>query len=105
MSDLSPTERLAKLRAVEEWLAWQLQQTRQRIRDLEAQTPRYALEPKQHPKHPQPALIHLADCRMPNRATSPVEADTARIGLTKDADNIAPCDFCRPDVALGIVKE
>jgi hypothetical protein len=99
---MPPAERLSKLRAVEAWLDWQLQQTRKRIQDLEAQEPRYVLEPKQHPKHPAPALIHHADCTMVTRATTPVDAHSARIALTKDADNIAACEFCAPDKTLGI---
>ncbi|PAZ15698.1 hypothetical protein CLM62_12950 [Streptomyces sp. SA15] len=105
MSDLPRAERLAKLRALEEWLDWQLHDTRRKIRDLEtAATPpaSYVIEPKQHPKHPAPALIHLAGCTMADRKTSPVEADAARIGLTKDPEHIAACEFCAPGKALGI---
>jgi len=104
MSDLTPAERIAALRNVAAWLEYQLGQTRQRIRELEAQqTPvRYVLEPKPHPKHPQPALIHLADCTMPQRATSPVDDNQARIALTRDPDTFAACEFCAPGKALGI---
>jgi hypothetical protein len=103
VTDLPPDERLAKLRTLEQWLDWQLHDTRRKIADLEkAQAPRYVLEPKMTPKHPQPALIHLADCTMPQRATSPIDADAARIGLTKDPGNIAACEFCAPGKTLGI---
>jgi hypothetical protein len=103
VTDLSPAERLAKLRTLESWLDWQLHDTRRKIRDLEqAAAPRYVIEPKQHPKHPAPALIHLADCTMAQRATSPVEADAARIGLTKDPELIAACEFCAPGRSLGL---
>jgi hypothetical protein len=37
MNDLPPVERLAKLRALEEWLDWQLNSTRVKIRTLEVQ--------------------------------------------------------------------
>ncbi|MFE7394793.1 DUF6233 domain-containing protein [Streptomyces sp. NPDC057582] len=37
MSDPGSVSRLDKLRALEEWLDWQLRQTRGRIRELEAQ--------------------------------------------------------------------
>ncbi|GAA3482350.1 DUF6233 domain-containing protein [Streptomyces yanii] len=37
MSDLGSMSRLDKLRALEEWLDWQLRQTRGRIQQLEAQ--------------------------------------------------------------------
>lgn len=103
MSDLTPVERLAKLRTLESWLDWQLHDTRRKIQALEqAQQPaRYVLEPKQNPKHPQPALVHLADCTMPQRDTMPVKADAARVGLTKDPGNIAACEFCAPGKSLG----
>jgi hypothetical protein len=103
MNDLSPAERLAKYRAVEEWLVWQLGQTRRKIRDLEQPPPTaYVIEPKQHPRHPQPALIHTADCTMPQRDTSPVKDDQARIALTKGGDDITGCEFCNPGASLGL---
>jgi hypothetical protein len=104
VTELSPAERLARYRAVEAWLQWQLAQTRRTIADLEQQQrpARYVIEPKKHPQDPAPALIHLADCTMPNRKTSPVDADSARLGLTKDAENIAACEFCAPDKTLGV---
>ncbi|MER6350699.1 DUF6233 domain-containing protein [Streptomyces sp. NPDC001634] len=104
MSDLPPAERLAKLRTLEEWLDWQLRDTRRKIEQLERQQQpaRYVIEPKQHPKHPEPARIHLADCTMAQRKTSPISEHDARLGLTKDPDNIAACPFCEPDKTLGL---
>jgi hypothetical protein len=105
MTDLPIAERLARHRTVEAWLVWQLEQTRRTIRELEqaAEQPvRYVIEPKQNPKHPQPALVHLADCTMPNRKTMPVDASEARVGLMKDAENIAACEFCNPGESLGL---
>lgn len=103
MSDLPPDERLAKLRTLAEWLDWQLRDTRRKIHSLEqmAQRPaRYVIEPKQHPKHPLPALIHLADCTMTQRKTTPVDAHAAKLGITKDPENIAACEFCAPSSRL-----
>lgn len=54
---------------------------------------------KAHLKHPQPALIHRADCTMPNRKTMPVTVDEARVGLDKDPDTAA-CEFCAPETSL-----
>jgi hypothetical protein len=105
MTDLPIAERLARHRTVEAWLVWQLEQTRRTIRELEqaaGQPVRYVIEPKQNPKHPQPALVHLATCTMPQRATLPVDAGEARIGLTKDSDNVAACPFCAPGKTLGL---
>ncbi|OIJ88273.1 DUF6233 domain-containing protein [Streptomyces colonosanans] len=62
----------------------------------------YVIEPKRHPKHPKPALIHLADCTAPQRDTMPVARDQARLGLVKDAEHIAACEVCAPGTSLGI---
>ncbi|MFD3523855.1 DUF6233 domain-containing protein [Streptomyces sp. NPDC058653] len=103
MSDLPHDERLAKLKTLEVWLDWQLYDTRRKIHALE-QAPTgpasYVVEPKKHPTHPQPALIHLAGCTMPQRKTLPVDAGAARIGLADDPD-IAACPFCAPDRRLA----
>lgn len=99
MSELPPAERLAKLQTLEAWLDWQLHDTRRKIHSLQQiisnPAGQYVIEPKRHPTHPQPALIHLADCTMPQRKTLPVDADQARLGLAEDPD-IAPCPFCTP---------
>jgi hypothetical protein len=105
MNDLSPAERLAKLRVLREWLEWQLNSTLQKISELEqaaGQSAGYVLEPKPNPKHPAPALIHVAGCTMTNRKTSPVTEHNARLSLTKDRDHFAPCEFCAPDKELGL---
>lgn len=64
----------------------------------------YKMEPKKHPKAPQPALIHVADCTMNDRRTTPMTEHAARLALK---DPIQPkiteaCPFCRPDTTLGI---
>lgn len=102
---MQPAERLAKLRTLEQWLDWQLRDTRRKIEALEtADRPAvgYVIEPKAHPAHPRPALIHRADCTMAQRKTSPVDDNQARIGLTKDPANIAACEFCAPGDSLGL---
>ncbi|WP_329390320.1 DUF6233 domain-containing protein [Streptomyces sp. NBC_01716] len=104
MSDLPPAERLTKLRTLETWLEWQLANTRRKIHALE-QAPTgpggYVIEPKRHPTHPEPALIHLADCTMPQRKTLPIEASAARLGLTEDPETVAACEFCAPERGLA----
>lgn len=104
MSDLSPTERLAKLRALEEWLDWQLRDTRRKIRDLEQQQAEvsYVVEKKIRDDHPMGATIHLAGCTMPERETNPISAGDARVALTKDGKFFQPCEFCAPRKSLGI---
>ncbi|WP_265560974.1 DUF6233 domain-containing protein [Streptomyces hygroscopicus] len=106
MPDLSPSERLAKLKALEEWLAWQLDQTRRKIADLEQQQARpveYKLEQKLRESHPLGATIHLADCTMTQRETRPISPDDARAALSKDRKFFMSCEFCRPDTKLGIL--
>lgn len=103
MSDLPPDERLAKLRTLEAWLDWQLRDTRRKIHNLEQmarQPARYVIEPKKHPTHPLPALIHLADCTMTQRKTLPCSPDEVRLALTRETDIAAACEFCAPDKRL-----
>jgi hypothetical protein len=106
VTELSPAERLARYRAVEAWLEWQLAQTRRTIADLEQQAQqapaRYVIERKIRENHPQGAIVHLADCTMPERATRPVDADDARQGLTRDGQFFHACEFCSPDKTLGL---
>jgi nitrile hydratase len=105
MNDMPPGERLAKLRALEEWLAWQLETTRRKIHDLEQQERQavgYVVEKKIHEGHPLAATIHLADCTMPARETRPIDAETARRGLTEDPAFFQACEFCDPRKSLGV---
>ncbi|MFI9598962.1 DUF6233 domain-containing protein [Streptomyces sp. NPDC052043] len=102
MSDLSPAERLEKLRTLESWLAWQLQDTRRKITALEQAAARYIVEKQIREGHPLGATIHLADCTMPQRETRPLSAEDARAALTKDAQFFHACEFCAPDRSLGI---
>ncbi|MFJ9818820.1 DUF6233 domain-containing protein [Streptomyces sp. NPDC101151] len=60
----------------------------------------FVVEPKKHPKHPQPALYHLADCAMPRRKTSRVTPDQIRIALRDPLGYLAPCEVCAPDKRL-----
>ncbi|MGW2492760.1 DUF6233 domain-containing protein [Streptomyces sp. NPDC001606] len=62
--------------------------------------PPYVVEQKRTPHGPEPAVIHLADCSMIQRAVHRIRADEARAALTDPA--ITGCDFCRPDTELGI---
>ncbi|MEU5537484.1 DUF6233 domain-containing protein [Streptomyces sp. NPDC020362] len=103
MPEPSPAERLAKQRALEEWLAWQLDSTRRKIRDVEQQTAvGYMVERKIHEDHPLGATVHLADCTMAQRETRPLDAGTARTVLTKDTRFFQACEFCSPSSILGL---
>ncbi|MGW0584274.1 DUF6233 domain-containing protein [Streptomyces sp. NPDC002920] len=107
MPDLSPAERLTKLRTLEEWLAWQLDQTRRRIGDLEQQLQQdeqagYISEQAIHDGHPAGVTIHRADCTMIDRPVTSLTAEKARLALTKDKSFFRTCEFCAPDKALGL---
>lgn len=101
---MSDAERLAKLLTLEEWLTWQLKDTRRKIQTLKPQVrqPSYMLEKAIHQGHPLGATIHLADCTMADRETRPIDAGLAREGLTKDRGFFTACEFCDPGKSLGI---
>jgi hypothetical protein len=108
MSDLSPVERLAKLRAVEEWLDWQLRQTRQRIEQVERQTRAtggYVTEQERKAGSAVGVTIHTAHCPKISKPVTTLDATKAQYALIKDPGFQHPCEHCRPDKVLGIVKD
>lgn len=108
MSDLTPTERLTKLRALEAWLDWQLRDTRRRIQEVEQQAQaagQYVSEQERHAGKPVGVTIHTADCSRIGQPVTTIGDGEARTALTKDPSFTHPCVRCRPDLALGIVKE
>ncbi|QLJ06803.1 hypothetical protein HZZ00_37885 (plasmid) [Streptomyces sp. NEAU-sy36] len=102
MPDLSPAERLAKLHTLEEWLAWQLETTRRKIRDLEAQAVEYVVEGEIHKGHPLGATVHVAGCTAIRREVRSFTAEEARFALTKDKRFFHGCEDCEPGKSLGI---
>ncbi len=60
----------------------------------------FVVQQKRTPTGPEPALIHMADCTMIEGTPHRIRADEARAALTDP--NIEPCQFCRPDIELGI---
>jgi nitrile hydratase len=107
MSELSPAERLAKLCALEEWLAWQLQDTRRKIGQTEQQLQAeenvgYISEQAIREGHPLGATIHRANCTMVERAVTTLAADEARQALVNDPKFFHGCEFCAPGKALGV---
>jgi hypothetical protein len=108
MSDLTPAERLAKLRAVEEWLDWQLRQTRQRIEQVEQQaraTTGYITEQERKAGQPVGVTIHAADCPKISQPVATLDATKAQYALIKDPGFHHPCQHCRPDKVLGVAKD
>jgi hypothetical protein len=108
MTELSSVERLAKLRALEEWLTWQLQHTRRKIGDLEWRvraTDGYVSERERRAGRPTGTTIHVADCARIDHPVATLDATKAQFALVKDGGFHHPCEHCRPDKALGITKD
>ncbi|MFJ4785174.1 DUF6233 domain-containing protein [Streptomyces sp. NPDC088794] len=107
MSELSPFERLAKLRALEEWLDWQLRDTRRKIEQVAEQartTHGYVTEQERHAGNGVGVTIHIADCPRIGQAVTAISDTDARQALTRDPTFMHPCAHCRPDIALGTAK-
>ena len=105
MTDLPPAVRLAKLHALEEWLAWQLDSTRRKIQVLEQEerdAVGYVVEQPIREGHPRGATVHRGDCKQVERQTRSATPDEARFVLEKDPSMFKPCEFCQPDQALGL---
>ena len=108
MTDLPPGERLAKLRALEEWLAWQLESTRRKIADLERQVRAvdgYVTEAERRDGKPVGVTIHAAGCPEISEPVTTLDATQAQYALLKDRGFNSPCEHCRPDKVLGITKD
>jgi hypothetical protein len=108
VSDLTPVERLAKLRALEQWLDWQLRDTRRRIADAEQQARAvtgYITEQERRAGQAVGVTIHTADCTHIQQPVASLNPTKAQYALVKDDGFNHPCQHCRPDIALGIVKE
>jgi hypothetical protein len=108
MSDLTPVERLAKLRTLADWLEWQLRDTRRKIEQVEQQarvTGGYVTEQERKAGQAVGATIHTADCPKISQPVATLDATKAQYALIKDSGFTHPCEHCRPDKALGIVKD
>ncbi|MFB6783261.1 DUF6233 domain-containing protein [Streptomyces sp. NPDC056352] len=125
MSDPGSMSRLDKLRALEEWLDWQLRQTRGRIQQLKAQErqkhqeqERRAREKREHgqpqveeqrPRSPDWGIddigvgtlqseVHRGDCFAAGKRLRAISREQALAAL---AGGAPACEVCRPDTALG----
>lgn len=108
MSDLTPAERLAKLRTLEAWLDWQLRDTRRKIEQLAEQVRAvhgYVTEPEQQAGKATGVTIHSADCPKIRQPVTALGASEAQYALVKDPGFQHPCQHCRPDKTLGTVRE
>ncbi|MCX4538405.1 DUF6233 domain-containing protein (plasmid) [Streptomyces sp. NBC_00841] len=125
MSDGS-ISRLDKLRALQEWLDWQLRQTRGRIQQLEAQERQEEQRAQERSERGKPRVeerrrgerrpripdwgiddigvgtprseVHRGDCFAAGKRLRAISREQALAAL---ADGAPPCEVCRPDTALG----
>jgi hypothetical protein len=109
MSDLSTGERLAKLRALEEWLDWQLNSTRQKIRTLEAQEERERRQAarawaearwKVEPARGRRTVLHRGGCGIWKGELGFLSREEALLVLEDDSLNVEMCGVCNPGNGL-----
>jgi hypothetical protein len=108
MSDPPPAERLANLRTLEVWLGWQLRDTQRKIEQVEQQTRAtggYITEQERRAGQAVGVTIHAADCPKIHQPVATLTATDAQYALVKDASFTHPCQHCRPDKTLGILKD
>ncbi|MCX5601641.1 DUF6233 domain-containing protein [Streptomyces phaeochromogenes] len=107
---MPPAERLAKLSALEQWLDWQLHDTRRKIRQLTAQVEqerrrrerahaeqRWKLEPRRGTRE---AILHRGGCGQWTRQMGYLTRQEVLLALTDDELKIEPCGICRPETGL-----
>jgi hypothetical protein len=112
MSDLSPSERLAKLAALEEWLDWQLMDTRRKKREAEQAVEderrrrerahaelNFKIEPKRAGRD---AKLHRGGCNLYRHEMGYITRDDALIALEDEGTPIEACAICNPMSALGL---
>lgn len=108
MYDLPPD--IPRLRILETWLLVSLERVRQQIAAVEqveamesarrapAPPPPWSLEVD---RARQPTAVHVGDCTMGGERGRPLTRDAALRALA--VDQVPPCEFCRPDAALGVL--
>lgn len=109
MSDLPPAERLAKLRALEEWLDWQLGNTRARIRTLEAEMDRERKQAqrawaearwKLEPARDRRSVLHRGGCGIWKGEHGYLERHEVLEALADETLVVEMCGVCRPETGL-----
>ena len=111
VNDLSPEERLEKLRTLEAWLDWQLRTTRDRIRDLQAEMERdrrqqqraraeaaWKLQPDR--ARARTSILHRGGCTLWEGAAGYLSRDEVLLALDDDTMTIEMCGICRPETGL-----
>ena len=109
MNDLPVGERLAKLRALEEWLDWQLNNTRQKISALEAQADRERRQAararaearwKLEPARDRRTVLHRGGCGIWKGETGFLEREEVLLALEDDSLHVEMCGVCNPVAGL-----
>lgn len=110
MNDMPPAERLAKLKALEEWLAWQLNATRAKIRTVEAEVERdkraaarayaemrWKVEPTREGRR---TVLHRGGCSIWQGEVGYLEREEALLALQDDTITVDMCAVCNPEPGL-----
>ena len=112
MNDLSPEERLDKLRTLEAWLDWQLRQTRASIRTLEAQLQqdrrqqqraRAEMQWKLQPSRAagdRTSILHRGGCTMWRSEMGYLSREDVLLALGDDTMTVEMCGICKPETGL-----
>ena len=111
VNDLSPEERLEKLRTLESWLDWQLRTTRDRIRDLQAEMERdrrqqqraraegaWKLQPDR--ARARASILHRGGCTLWEGAAGYLSREDVLLALDDETMTIEMCGICRPETGL-----
>ncbi|MFD0555363.1 DUF6233 domain-containing protein [Streptomyces rectiviolaceus] len=113
MSDLPLEQRLAKNRAVLEWLEWQVSQQRLKVRELEVQVEqdrkrreraRIEMSWKIQPKRADEGrpILHRGGCNLFQNEMGYLSRMDAVIALTDDEVKAECCAVCRPETGLDL---
>jgi nitrile hydratase subunit alpha len=108
---MPPGERLAKLTALEQWLDWQLNSTRQKIRTVQAQIERdrrqaarayaeqrWKFQPARNgDRH---AILHRGGCTLYKNEHGYVERREVLLALEDDTLTVEMCQICKPETGL-----
>lgn len=109
MNDMSLEERLAKLLALEEWLDWQLRDTRRKIqtvradldRTREAQQRAWAESRwKLEPARDRRTVLHRGGCGIWKGGHSYLERKEVLLALEDETLAVEMCGVCRPETGL-----
>ncbi|KFG71342.1 DUF6233 domain-containing protein [Streptomyces mutabilis] len=110
MNDLPPAERLAKLLALEEWLDWQLRNTRASITSLRADIDqeqaarrrawveaRWKLEPVRGERR---SVLHRGGCTIWKGEHGFLERAEVLVAVEDESLAVEMCSVCRPETGL-----